>query len=76
MATLQNSKKVLVIESFKQESMYIVWIICPPGQKDGRCRKVPVSEGSIDKYIYNCEPILGAANMGLALFFSITSLKK
>ena len=51
MATLQNSKKVLVIESFKQESMYIVWIICPPAQKDGRCRKVPVSEGSIDKYI-------------------------
>ena len=51
MATLQNSKKVLVIESFKQESMYIIWIICPPAQKDGRCRKVPVSEGSIDKYI-------------------------
>ena len=32
-------------------SMYIVWIICPLGQKDGRCREVPVSEGSIDKYI-------------------------
>ena len=26
--------------------------------------------------IFNCEPILGAANMVLALFFSITSLKK
>ena len=26
--------------------------------------------------IFNYEPILGAANIGLALFFSITSLKK
>ena len=51
-ATLQNSKKVYVIESFKQESTYIVWIICPLGKKDGRCKEVTgISKSLIDKYI-------------------------